>query len=43
MTSIEPVGIRAKVTAQADYDISILGQVELFVQLELTVKDVTGA
>ena len=34
----EPVSIRAEVTTQADYVISILEQVELFVQIKLTEK-----
>ena len=32
----------SEVMAQADYVISILEQVELFVQIKLTEKDVTG-
>ena len=37
------VSNRVEVMAQADYVIAILGQVELFVQIKLTEKDVTGA
>ena len=42
---IAAVNIRAQVTTQADYVISTLGQVhwQLFVQIKLTEKDVTGA
>ena len=37
------VNIRAEVTTQEGYVISTLGQVQLFVQIKLTEKDVTGA
>ena len=40
---IAAVSIRAEVTAQVDYVISILGQFELFVQIKLSEKDVAGA
>ena len=40
-SAIAAISIRAEVTAQSDYIISILEQVELFVQIKLTENDVT--